>query len=284
MKARTTLILALSVGVASVLTAHDLFIKLERYFVNPNSSVLVPILNGTFALSENAIMPDRVLDVSVVSAAGRSAVPLTAWVGDTALTDTTFVTIETGDPGTYIVGVSTRPRELDLAAADFNEYLEHDGIPDVLDARRRDGELERDVRERYAKHVKAVLQVGDRIDAPSRWWQFWKRGEPAFLTVLGYPAEIVPLTNPYALQPGDELSVRCLVDGVPVADQLVIVGGERGGAPLDERSRRTDAEGMATFVLDAPAVWYVKFITMTTSPEVGLDYESKWATLTFATR
>ncbi len=140
------------------------------------------------------------------------------------------------------------------------------------------------MREQYAKHVKAVLQVGDRIDAPSRWWQFWRRGEPAFLTVLGYPAEIVPLANPYALKPGDELSLRCLVDGVPVADQLVIVGGERGGARLDERSLRTDADGVATFVLDAPAVWYVKFINMSPSPIAGIDYESKWATLTFATR
>ena len=98
--------------------------------------------------------------------------------------DSTLLTIETGAAGTYVVGASIRHSEIDLQAADFNEYLEHDGIPDVLEARHRDNELGKDVRERYSKHVKAVFQVGDaRTDD--------------FSAILGYPAEIVPLNNPY---------------------------------------------------------------------------------------
>lgn len=34
--------------------------------------------------------------------------------------------------------------------------------------------------------------------------------------------------------------------------------------------------------IDAPGKWYVKFIHMDRATEPGLDYESKWATLTFA--
>jgi hypothetical protein len=251
--------------------AHDLFVKLESYFLTPHTSVTVPILNGSFVQSENAIMRDRVIDISLVSAAGRTRIDTTAWAGDTTYADTTYLEIETGDPGTYVVGASTKPRDLGMAGADFNEYLEHDGIPDVLEARRQSGELDKDVWERYAKHVKAVLQVGDVRD-------------DAYSVRLGYPAEVVPLVNPYSLNAGDEYSFICLVDGEPVANQLVILGGEQGGSLVDEVRKRTDDNGKITFVIDSAGKWYIEFISMAPSGEVDIDYESKWATLAFEVR
>ncbi len=271
MRLRVTLILSVLLCAASLVNAHDLFVKLESYFLAPHTSVTVPILNGSFVSSENAIMRDRVIDISLVSAAGRTRIDTTAWAGDTTYADTTYLTIETGDPGTYIVGASTKARELGLAGADFNEYLEHDGIPDVLEARRRSGELDKDVWERYAKHVKAVLQVGDVRD-------------DAYGVRLGYPAEVVPLVNPYSLNVGDEYSFLCLVDGEPVANQLVILGGEQGGNLVDEVRKRTDDNGKITFVIDSAGKWYIEFISMAPSGEADIDYESKWATLAFEVR
>jgi len=270
-RTRVILVVSLLVGAAALLHAHDLFVKLDSYFLQPHSTVTIPILNGSFVLSENAIMRDRVTDISVVSSAGRTHIDTTHWVGDTTYADTTFLTLETGTPGTYIVGASTRSRDLGMAAADFNDYLEHDGIPDVLEERRRSGDLDRDVWERYSKHVKAVLQVGDRRDA-------------FYLTPLGYPAEIVPLVNPYDLHAGDELTVLCLVDGQPVANQLVILGGEQGGNLVDEARKRTDQAGVVGFVIDSPGRWYVEFINMQPSEAQDIDYESNWATLSFEIR
>lgn len=105
-----------------------------------------------------------------------------------------------------------------------------------------------------------------------------------FDVVLDYPAEIVPLENPYALRPGASLRVRCLVDGAPAANLTVLWGGERGGRGLRQRSVRTGPDGVATVMLDAPGRWYVKFVHMARTAEPGLDYESKWATLTFELR
>lgn len=252
---------------ATLLYAHDLFIKLDSYFVEPNSRVTIPILNGTFAKSENWIAPDRVVDVSLVTPLSHRRLGTVGWA-PTADSLTTLLTVSTDVTGTYVLGVATRPRELDLSAADFNAYLEHDGIPDVLETRRRSGELDRAARERYAKHVKAVFQVGER-----------RSNE--FTTVLGYPAEIVPLSNPYQLASGDELRVRCLVHGEPVANQLVIAGGEGEGGPIPERATRTDADGVARFTIHSAGKWYVKFINMVPG-DGGVDYVSEWATLTFA--
>ncbi len=262
---RVVLTAVLLLLVASVALAHDLFLKLDTYFVEPHTRVRIPVLNGTFTKSENFVARDRLADISVVSPRGRAKLaPAAAW--GPGPDSTSLLSVELGDAGTYVAGASTRPREISLSAADFNAYLAEDGLPDVLAARRLDNELGKDARERYSKHVKAVFQVG-------------QARTPEFATVFGYPAEIVPLENPYTLGSGATLRVRCLVDGRAVANQTVLWGG-----PAAERSTRTDSAGVAQVTLDATGKWYVKFVRMVRANRAGLDYESKWATLTFEVR
>lgn len=262
---RTLLLTGLLLAVASLALAHDFFLKLDTYFLAPHTRVRIPALNGTFTKSENFVARDRLADLSVVSPRGRTKLPpASAW--SPGPDSSSLLSLELGDAGTYVAGASTRPRELALAADDFNAYLKEDGLPDVLEARRVANELGKGARERYSKHVKAVFQVGEaRSDA--------------FGTVLGYPAEIVPLDNPYALSIGATLRVRCLVDGHVIANQTVLWGG-----PGAERSTRTDSAGVALVTLDAAGKWYVKFVHMVRANRAGLDYESKWATLTFEIR
>jgi len=258
----------LSMISATLLLAHDLFLKLDSYFVPPNTAVRVAVLNGTFSSSEGSVTPDRLLDLSVVGPTQRRAIPRQSWkpVGDT-----TWLTLQTGATGTYVIGASLSPRQIALSGEDFNSYLKEDGIPDVLNARTLNGELGRAVRERYQKHVKAILQVGEaRTDA--------------FGAVLGYPAEIVPLGNPYATRIGDTLAVRALVDGKAVVNQLVIAGGERDGRAIEEVRARSDAAGVARFALSGAGKWYIKFIHMVPVSADSVSYESKWATLTFQVR
>lgn len=205
---------------AGILTAHDLYIKMDTYFVAPNTPVAVPIINGTFLQSENSVTPDRVGDVSLVVDGQRTKLGIDIW---RAGTDTTWLDLRTGEAGTYVVGVSTLPRTLELEGADFNEYLAVDGIPDVLIQRARDRELDAPSAEEYSKHVKAVFQVGDRRTG-------------GLDVAFGYPAELVPLTNPYELSVGDEMAVRALVDGEAVTGQLVLVGGDGTMAPSEGRT------------------------------------------------
>jgi len=255
----TTLLLA----VASLALAHDLFLKLDTYFLEPHVRVRVTAINGTFTKSEGYVTPDRLADVSLV--AGTRTRLRAADVWSRGPDSTSVLSLALGDAGTYVVGVSVRPRELALAADDFNAYLKEDGLPDILEARRVANELGKGARERYSKHVKAIFQVGEARTLD-------------FAFVLGYPAEIVTLGNPYAAS-RTSLRVRCLVDGKPVPNQVVLWGG-----PAAERQTRTDSAGVAEVALDAPGRWYVKFVHMERANRAGLDYESKWATLTFETR
>jgi uncharacterized GH25 family protein len=270
MKSRLAVLIVALLLIASTLSAHDLFLRLDSFFVRPESVVVLKVLNGTFSKSENAITRDRLRDISVVGPTGRARIDTTSWESKG---DTSRLSVHVGGSGTYLVGASTAPREITLAAKDFNAYLADDGIPDVLAARKRDGELAKKATERYSKHVKALLQAGDTRSG-------------GFDTILGYPAELVPLNNPYAASAGGWMRVRALVEGKPVANQLVVSGGRapRGGR-LAERRMRTDADGVARIRISDRGQWYVKFIHMerykglrgSSSP----DYESKWATLTF---
>jgi uncharacterized GH25 family protein len=260
---------ALVLAVAGVAAAHDMFVRPARFFVAENAAVLVRVLNGTFSKSENSIARTRVRDISVVGPGGRRQIDTADWSADG---DTSSFRLRTGAPGTYVIGASTRPNVIALEAKDFNLYLRDDGIPDVLEARRKGGELDRPARERYSKHVKALIQVGNgRSDH--------------FATELGYPAELVPLTNPYTLASGRTLQVRTLVDGQPAANQYVLYGGRTpNGEMIAQRTVRSDGTGVARITLRRRGVWYIKFINMVPVQSDTVDYESKWATLTFEVR
>ena len=253
-------------AVVSIAAAHDMFAKPDRFFVAENAAVIVRVLNGTFSVSSNSIARPRVQDVSVVSPAGRARLDTSAW---SVAGDTSTFRVQTGTAGTYVVGVSTRPNVIPLTAEQFNGYLKSDGLPDVLAARTRDGALNNPARERYHKHIKALIQVGQT------------RSEH-FSTALGYPAEIIPVENPYALSRGKTLSVRTLVDGAPAGNQYVLYGGRTSsGGRIEQRSVRSDEAGVARIPLRASGTWYIKFIHMAPIQGDTVDYESKWATVTF---
>jgi uncharacterized GH25 family protein len=255
---------------AAIASAHDMFVKPNRFFLAENSETLVRVLNGTFSKSENSITRDRIRDIAVVSPSGRQRLDTSAW---SAAGDTSTFTVRTGRAGTYVLGFSTTTSVIGLSGKEFNLYLQEDGIPDVLAARRRAKELGDSARERYSKHVKAFLQVG-------------AQQTDAYTTELGYPAELIPLSNPYSLKVGDTLRVRTLVDGKPAANQYVLYGGRTtNDQRINQRSVRSGSDGVARIPVRARGTWYVKFINMARmSGDATADYESKWATITVQLR
>ena len=103
----------------------------------------------------------------------------------------------------------------------------------------------------------------------------------SYKTILGYAVEMVPQQNPYKLKKGSSLDILCLKDGKPLAGQIVTTGYEAADKMLGETSVRTDKDGMLKVKLIGPGKWYAKFINMVKIDDPKLNYESKWATLTF---
>ncbi|MBA7579387.1 hypothetical protein ES708_21257 [subsurface metagenome] len=162
---------------------------------------------------------------------------------------------------------------IELSAEEFNEYLHHEELIDVLANRKKNELTNLSVREKYSKHVKALFQVsGKRTNH--------------FDIVLGYPIEFVPNNNPYVLSKGDKLSLRLLKEGKLLTNQMVHYSSRlnAGSHSAVEKSTRTDENGTLTIELDQVGRWYVATIYMVKAAEENIDYVSNWATLTFEVR
>ncbi len=289
------------------LCSHDLYLKMETYFLAPNQQATLSLYNGTFEKSENIITRDRMLDASVIAQGSREKINPDQWNDqDSTITQLTFTA---GEPGTYVAGVSTKARNIELTADKFNDYLKHDGVLDMLKKRTNDNLLDQDAVESYQKHVKAIYQVGD-IKSDD-----WK-------TVLGYPIEFVPQANPYEKFSGDKLAVKLLLEGKPLPNQLVYAdyiktshshaqnyhhhehegekhthehhhddgqhshddelnSGEEHSHTSGQQLRSND-QGIVFVNLPEDGIYYLRTIHMvdlTDSDE--LTHQSKWATLTF---
>ena len=250
-------------------SSHELFLKTDSYFLGERDTVELYLFNGTIDKSENVITRDRIVDAMIVGPNFEHK-PGEADYYDKD--ETTYLRFTTGNSGTYVAGISTLARNIELTAEEFKEYLEHEGLDRVVNERAGKGLSGKDVVEKYSKHVKALLQVGKN------------RSEDYFVE-LGYPIELIPLQNPYELSVGDLIEFQLLFKGEPLANAVVHFGtaGE-GSNASNANASITDDDGEFTFEISKPGQWYVGTIHMEESPEAGLDYESNWATITFEVR
>lgn len=267
-----------------LLCSHDMYLKFDQYMLEPKTQAIIQLFNGTFDRSDNVITRDRMLDASLVGNGERLTVDTSSWYEQDK---TTYLRFNTGSPGTWVAGVSTRPRTFGLSAEDFNDYLKHDGVLDMLELRTKQGTLQDSAVEKYSKHVKTIFQVGEKLTDD-------------YKTELGYPIEFVLLKNPYDLHPGHDLPVKLLFNQKPLVNQLVYVGHRAGSHEhahdgnthshdheTDHRhddliQLRTDQQGMVTVSVDKAGIWYLRTIHLVEAEEDGLTHESNWATVTFA--
>ena len=159
-----------------------------------------------------------------------------------------------------------------LAADKFTAYLKDEGLDAAIEARAAAGESGAPGVERYRRCLKTILHAGgEPDDTPTR--------------AVGQVFEIVPAKNPYALKAGDELPVKVLCEGKPLAG-VKVSALHRAGDTLTAVSATTDKDGKAAFKLTKSGPWVVRAVHMRRvaekSPNPPADWESFWASVTFA--
>jgi len=103
---------------------------------------------------------------------------------------------------------------------------------------------------RYEKFAKALLNA----DA----------ADPEFVTTpLGHALEIIPMDNPADLRAGDELRVKVLLNGEPVATEVKATFDGFSDAPMTfayatETQDHAGEPGVARIRLWSPGYWYVR--------------------------
>ena len=181
-------------------------------------------------------------------------------------------------PGTHMVIFNNQPSIISLPAGTFNAYLHEEGLDFIKAQREAAGNAEKAGRERYRRFVKTLIRIKPATDAiPSA----TTKPDTTHATVTGQRLEILPMTDPLTLAPGDVLRVRVEFDGKPLAGALLKAWHKRGGQTLTIRAK-TAADGSASFDLPYAGPWMISGVHMV--PVMGVkdvDWDSMWSNLSF---
>lgn len=247
-------------ALASFSLAHEFWLQADALRVPAGATVKIRTMVGDGFPGESRPRDPTKLDRFEIAAPGAAAQPILGIDGSDPMG-----IVQLAKPGTYAVGYRSRNTMITLDGPKFDAYLKEEGLDNALEARK--GKSDVPGRERYSRCVKTLICVGD--DAGS-----------GFDHSFGFPLELIPKQNPYALATGESFTVSLVADGKPIAG--VLVRACNRDHPSAWLSERTNDQGEATFKLDQPGFWMIASVRMTAvEPPADCDWESLWATLTF---
>ncbi len=244
------------VACATCASAHDTWLS-GPPTATPGATVPYRLTSGPFPAPEHAVEPSRV--VRALCRVGGQEAPLRA---GSRMRDALRMRGRGLGAGVAACGVSLAPLTLDLEPGEVEHYLEEIGAAATIGAKWKALPAPRTWRETYAKHAKTFTRLGTKDD-PS-----W--GEP-----LGLGLEIVPLADPTRLRPGATLEVRLLKGGQPLAG--LALRAQHLAPPGVFKT--TEADGRASFVLDAAGAWLLAATEVRPSVAKPSEWESDFATL-----
>jgi len=253
-------IFVLMMGVPAL--AHDFWLTVAPPASSPDGMTITGDLGEYFPVADTLITPFGVMGWRVVGASGEvTHSGLFHTQGQSLAT-----TVALPTPGTYVGLMEVRPAFSEMTGAEFTEYLREEGLEDVIAERAALGRSHVTARERYWRYAKIIIPNG--------------QGPAEHVTrAVGTRAELVPATDPTALGAGDVLSVRFLVNGVPVPDAQIAAVSD--GTRLVHA--RTNAQGIAELALPTAGRWLIRNVHMfrPLEPETPVEWESYWTTLAF---
>jgi uncharacterized GH25 family protein len=249
------ILLTVLVCSSTIAAAHDLYLVTG---VRGAEGKICARIGEAFPESTNALTPDR-LEVF----AARTNQGISKLQGKVLGKQLCAAAPSNGD---FVAEIVVQPRFIKLANKDFDQYIESEGLKQVIRVRaEQGGNVEG--RELYSRYAKLIAGRSQKASS-----------------VLGHVLEIVLEKDPAELKPDDQLPVRVLFRGKPLADAQV--AAVYAGAKLEGHkypvTSRTDSEGSATLNLDRPGLWYARLIHMVPAvddPEI--NWRSFFATVTF---
>lgn len=257
---------ALWVAIASPLAnAHDFWMELSRYHVEPGAAVDVSLRVGHGAEVTRYPRKPSHIDWFAVEREGARA-PVQGAVGAEPAGRAQFA-----QPGLYAVGYRSTPTFIELDAKKFESYLEHEGLKPIIEERRRLGQSAEPGRELYSRCAKSFVRVGD---APVQ--------AADYTQPMGMPLEFTPMSDPSAIQHGERFGVQLTFNGQPLPGARVdaMHWASQTAEPVTLIGE-TDANGEVSFEFTNTGTWVIASTYMfEASADDDADWESLWATLT----
>ncbi len=173
--------------------------------------------------------------------------------------------------GLGLLAMARGHARVELTGEKFTQYLKEEKLDGILAM--RDTMAARPVeREKYTRFLKTLVQSGAN-----------RRGN-AYEKQLGHTLEILLLKNPYTLRPGEEMTAQVLYRGRPLERGSVEAISKDAAGTVTVQAMKTDKSGKIRFPLRTVGTWMVRITHMIPSTDATADWESFWASYTFAVR
>lgn len=238
--------------------AHEFWIDSDNWQVPPGAPLIASLRNGEeFKGVELAYIPRRTTRFEVVQSG--TATPLSPRMGDRPAVNTPAA------PGLAVIVHETTPST--LTYKDWDKWLRftaHKDFPNPAAAHDARGLPRTGFTERYTRHAKALMAVGDGAGADA---------------ATGMETEFIALTNPYT--GADRIEVQLLYQGTPRPDaQVEVFARAPDGTVTVTTDTRTDAAGRAVIAV-TPGFDYLLDAVVFRPGAEGAAWRTLWAALSF---
>ena len=172
--------------------------------------------------------------------------------------------------GLHVVSMVSGDSTSNLPAIRFNDFLKEEGLTPAIALRARTGRTNSNGREYYSRRGKALIQVGRPTANDDR----------LATRPIGLRLEVVPLRNPYSLQPDHILPVQILFENRPLPGALVkLTLLESDARP--QQTARSDARGRVRFKVPQNGSWLVNVVWTKAVASRDADFQTTFSSLTF---
>lgn len=150
----------------------------------------------------------------------------------------------------------------------FQKFADHKDFADIEARHTANGFPPPPFKERYTRHAKALIAVGDGKGADR---------------ALGLKTEFIALTNPYSTGFEGTMQVQVLLDGAIRANAQVEVFDRMPEGTVTISMHRTNADGIAAIPVKPGHEYLFDAVSIAPSPGEGdAVWDTYWAALTFA--
>jgi hypothetical protein len=257
----------LALAGAAPVFAHDFYLIPESSAPAPGAAVRVALhVSDVFPGDPTDWRPDRTSDFFLLDGKGRLDLKDRVPEGKPLRPR-----VALRSPGSTVIALVSEPSYIEIAAAEFQDYLKHEGHTHILEMRAKMGAAGSPGKERYRRYVKTLLNAEGVASATA-------------LANLNLTIEIIPEAQPAGVRPGGRLPVRVLMEGGPLAGGYLCATHAGFSKEHDAYAwcGRLDQDGRASVPITAPGWQMLRIARMRAlAGDERADWVSYWAALTF---
>lgn len=249
--------------------AHEFWIEPAPFQVESGAQLLAYFKNGEDFKGSSLSYFDRSA-ARYEMIAGDIVETLAPRAGDSPALDVTAPV----DDGLVVVIHETTPSRLTYKVwPKFQKFVAHKDFATAEADHIAKGWPQENFRERYTRHVKALIAVGSGAGADRE---------------TGLKTEFIALTNPYTAKFNNQMEVELLYDGAVRADAQVEVFDRDPDGVVVISLHRTDAKGIAVIPVTPGHDYLFDAVVLRAADDQGdkpdrpILWETYWAALTFA--